>query len=179
MSPHFRAPSQNIHGGSPSSTSQNRSSNTYVLAHSLSNCILTIGKYNALKDSGCSNVNCLRSLPTARLELLNQQVQNSSYPGPGVGYGVYNFGPVVDYKFIRELPSLAFQRGNFYDVPLMVDHDAYEGDIFSNMSQKTQVQETTDAKDLFPFAGRAFFSRLYQLYPRSTYNSTFFQRQSW
>ena len=36
-----------------------------------------------------------------------------------------------------------------------------------------------DAEYLFPFASRASFSRLYQLYPRSAYNSTFFQRQTW
>lgn len=36
-----------------------------------------------------------------------------------------------------------------------------------------------DAEDLFPFAGPAFFSRLYNLYPASNYNSTFFQRQTW
>lgn len=55
----------------------------------------------------------------------------------------------------------------------------YEGYIFSNPLQKTQVQETTDAKNLFPLAGPAFFSRLYDLYPRTKYNSTFFQRQMW
>jgi hypothetical protein len=33
--------------------------------------------------------------------------------------------------------------------------------------------------NLFPYAGRAFFSRLYQLYPRSQFNSTFFQRSQW
>lgn len=47
------------------------------------------------------------------------------------------------------------------------------------MSTKTQVQETVDAKYMFPLAGPAFFSRLYQLYPRPSYNSTFFQRQTW
>lgn len=135
--------------------------------------------YNALQISGCSSVTCLRGLSASSLENLNQAVQNASYPGPGVGYGVYDFGPVVDGQFIKELPGVAFQLGHFYDVPLMVDHDAYEGDIFSNKSQTTQVEETTDAEDLFPFAGPAFFSRLYQLYPRSAYNSTFFQRQTW
>src|SRR5258708_1800963 len=55
----------------------------------------------------------------------------------------------------------------------------YEGVIFSNMSATTQVQETVDAKDMFPLAGPAFFSRLYQLYPRPSYNSTFYQRQTW
>ena len=55
----------------------------------------------------------------------------------------------------------------------------YEGYIFSNMSTKTQVEETVDAEHLFALAGPAFFSRLYQLYPRPSYNSTFFQRQTW
>lgn len=135
--------------------------------------------YNALKLSGCSSVDCLRALSIDKLEYLNQAVQNASYPGPGVGYGVYNFGPVVDGRFLVELPSLAFQLGHFYDVPLIVDRDGYEGYIFSNMSVTTQVQETVDAEDMFPFAGPAFFSRLYQLYPRRSYNSTFFQRQTW
>ena len=152
--------------------------------------------FTTLQQSNCSNVNCLRSLPTSELALLNQQVQNASYPGPGAGYGSFFFGPVVDGKFIRELPDVAFKRGHFYDVPLMVDHDAYvvctywanvpsltlssyEGDVFSNMSQTTQTAETTDAEDLFAYAGPAFFSRLYQLYPASDFNSTFFQRQTW
>ena len=60
-----------------------------------------------------------------------------------------------------------------------MDHDAYEGVIFSNMTQTTQSAETLDAHYLFPFAGPAFFSRLYDLYPASDYNSTFFQRQTW
>lgn len=69
-------------------------------------------------------MDCLRNLSVQRLSVLNQQVQNASYPGPGDGYGVFYFGPVVDGKFITELPNEAFDRGNFYDVPLMVDHDA-------------------------------------------------------
>ena len=71
------------------------------------------------------------------------------------------------------------QLGHFYDVPMIVDREAYEGVRFSNTSLQTQKQETTDLEYLFPFAGQAFFSRLYQLYPRSNFNSTFYQRQTW
>lgn len=70
------------------------------------------------------SVNCLRSLPVEELAALNQQVQNTTYPGPGAGYGVFYFGPVVDGYFIQELPTEAFRWGRFYDVPLMVDHSA-------------------------------------------------------
>ena len=134
---------------------------------------------NTLQDANVTSLEGLRSLSSERLATINQQVLNTSYPGPGYGYGVFYWGPVVDGYFIQELPSTAFDLGHFYDVPLMVDHDAYEGYIFSNMSQTTQVAETLDAEHLFPSAGPSFFSRLYELYPRSQYNSTFYQRQTW
>ncbi|KAK4560706.1 hypothetical protein LTR86_005284 [Recurvomyces mirabilis] len=129
--------------------------------------------------SNCSSLACLRSLPGGTVATLSQAVENASYPTGGDGFGVYYWGPVVDYKFIKELPSIAFSLGHFYDVPLLVDREAYEGYIFSNQSLMTQMAETTDAGYLFPFAGPAFFSRLYQLYPMSDFNSTFYQRQTW
>ncbi|KAF3766456.1 alpha/beta-hydrolase [Cryphonectria parasitica EP155] len=102
---------------------------------------------------------------------------SSNYTGDG--YGTFWFGPVVDGDFLRDLPDIAFKKGEFYKVPLLVDREGYEGYIFSNASQTNQVEETTDAEYLFPGAGPAFFSRLYELYPRSDYNSTLFQRASW
>ena len=135
--------------------------------------------YNALKLSGCSSLSCLRALPIENLPNLNQAVKNASYPGPGIGYGVFYYGPVVDGRLIIKLPGVAFRLGHFYAVPLIVDHDGYEGVAFTNTSITTQSQETVDARYLFPFAGPAYFSRLYQLYPRPSYNSTFFQRQQW
>jgi carboxylesterase type B len=87
----------------------------------------------ALSLTNCTDLNCLRSLPSATLEMANEGDQIASYPGPGDGYGTFWFGPVVDGKFIRRLPNLEFQSGNFYKVPLIVDHDAYEGFVFSNI----------------------------------------------
>lgn len=104
---------------------------------------------------------------------------NTTYPIPGYGFGLFYYGPVVDGKFIRDLPDLEFKQGNFHSVPTMLDHDAYEGVILSNASQTSQVDETTDARYLFPNAGPSFFSRLYQIYPATKFNSTFFQRQTW
>ncbi|KAK5114101.1 hypothetical protein LTR62_002670 [Meristemomyces frigidus] len=137
--------------------------------------------YNTLRLSNCSSITCLRSLSSTELQKLNQQVQRAAYPSlvGFVGYGSFYFGSVVDGKFVRELPDTAFKLGHFYDVPLLVDHDAYEGVSFTNASLMSQIVETTDAEDLFPFAGPAFFSRLYQLYSRSDFNSTFFQRAQW
>ena len=100
--------------------------------------------FTALQLASCSDLNCLRSLSSSTLENLNQGDQNASYPGPGNGYGTFWFGPVVDGKFVRKLPDQEFKTGNFYKVPLLVDREAYEGDIFSNMSQTSQIAETTD-----------------------------------
>lgn len=77
---------------------------------------------HALELSNCSTLACLRMLPTDVVRDLNHNVLNASYPGPGVGFGSYTFGPVVDDKFVRALPDVSFKRGQFYDVPLLTDH---------------------------------------------------------
>ncbi|KAG8165240.1 hypothetical protein KVR01_005515 [Diaporthe batatas] len=132
----------------------------------------------ALRLANCSSVHCLRELSSEALGTVGQAVQNASWPG-ATGYGSSYYGPVVDGAFIRELPDQAFKAGRFYDVPLLVEHSAYEGLLFSNTSETTQAEQVMDAMDLFPYAGPAFFSRLYQLYPASDFNSSVFQRQAW
>lgn len=132
-----------------------------------------------LNLANCAGLACLRSASSQKLQQVSALSYNVSYPGPDYGYGVFYYGPVVDGKFVRHLPSEEFKAGHFYKVPTMVDHDAYEGVIFTNFSVTNQVEETTDAQFLFPYAGPSFFSRLYQLYPASNFNSTFYQRQTW
>lgn len=51
---------------------------------------------------------------------------------------------MVDGKFIRDLPDQEFAKGNFHNIPLITNRDAYEGYIFSNLNQTSQVAETTD-----------------------------------
>jgi len=135
---------------------------------------------NVLQLSNCTDLNCMRGLSSAQLEQVNQQSYITGYGQPGYGSGDFYYGPVIDGQFIMELPDQAFKYGRFYDVPLLVDRDEYEGNIFTFPNLTTsQVLETTDARVLFPFAGQSFFSRLYQLYPASDFNSTFFQRAAW
>ncbi|OJD30820.1 alpha beta-hydrolase [Diplodia corticola] len=132
----------------------------------------------ALQLSNCSDLACLRALESSDLQFANQRVLNTTYPGPQYGAGSGYWGPVVDGKFIRQLPSDEFKQGNFHKVPILLDHDAYEGYIFS-LPSATLDETIMDAMYEFPSAGPSFFSRLNQLYPQSAYNSTFFQRQTW
>ena len=46
------------------------------------------------------------------------------------------------------------------------------------MSETGIAEETADLNAVFPTATEEFFTRLYELYPASDYNSTFFQRQA-
>lgn len=98
----------------------------------------------ALNAASCEDVNCLRGLSTEELTIVGQTDLNVSYPGPGSGYGTFWFGPVVDGEFLQELPDTAFKMGNYYKVPLLVDHDGYEGVDFSDTTDTTQVEETLD-----------------------------------
>lgn len=134
---------------------------------------------NVLSLANCTNIECLRSLSSEELQSVHLQSYITGYGQPGYGYGLFYYAPVVDGNFIKELPDEAFKAGRFHDVPLIVDHDQFEGFKFVNKSITSQVEETANAQILFPFAGPTFFSRLYQLYPRSSFNSTFFQQMTW
>lgn len=101
----------------------------------------------ALDASGCSGINCLRDLNESALTAAGQADFNDSYPGTGNAYGSFWFGPVVDGEFLKSLPDQAFKKGEYYKVPLLVDREGYEGDIFSNSSQTTQTEETMDVGD--------------------------------
>jgi hypothetical protein len=58
---------------------------------------------------------------------------------------------VVDGTFIRDLPDEEFRLGHFHSVPLLVDHDEYEGVIFSNETDlgSSQTYETSDVSSHF------------------------------
>jgi carboxylesterase type B len=135
--------------------------------------------YNVLTLAKCINLNCLRSMSSEQLQSVHNQSYNTGYEQHGYGFGDFYYGPVVDGRFVIELPDQAFKAGRFYDVGLIVDHDGYEGVLFGNTSLTSQIAETTDAELLFPEAGPSFYSRLYQLYPAANFNSTFYQRQTW
>jgi carboxylesterase type B len=134
---------------------------------------------NVLNLADCTNIDCLRTLSSEKLQEVHLKSYITGYGQPGYGYGLFYYAPVVDGNFIRELPDEAFKAGRFHDVPLIVDHDELEGFTFVNASITTINEETANAQILFPRAGEVFFTRLYQLYAGSTFNSTFIQQYTW
>lgn len=144
------------------------------------NSILDSQFRELLAATNCTNLQCLRSLNSTALNVGAEAATLAGYTERPMlyGYGDYYFGPAVDGEYIRDLPSLELQRGHFSKVPLLVDTEAYEGYTFSNLSQTTMAEEDVDLQAIFPYAKGTFFTRLFQLYPASDFNSTFFQRQT-
>jgi len=143
-----------------------------------SNAILQNQYRGLLSAANCSTLECLRSLDTDTLRTAQQQTYFDAYYDEGVvAFGDFYYGPAVDGDIIRDLPSNEFKQGHFTKVPLLTDHDGYEGYLYTNHSETTIEQETAGLQKAFPNAKQSFFDRLYQLFPREEYNSTLFQRQ--
>jgi carboxylesterase type B len=129
-----------------------------------------------LNVTGCSNLECLRSLPATNLANASQATYSVGYAAGDYGFGDFFYGPYVDGAVIRDLPSQEFKKGHFTKVPLLTNREGYEGTLFSNQNETNMTQEVLDLDTLFPYAKQSFFNRLFELYPSSNFNSTFFQR---
>ena len=133
---------------------------------------------DVLALANCSDINCMRGLSESQLHTIQQQVMDNAYGQPPYADGDFYFGPVVDGKFIRELPNEAYKNGRFYKVAFLVDHNEWEGFAYSQLINQTS-QVLMDAETFFPGRGPTFFSKLFQLYPSNAYNATFWQRVDW
>lgn len=132
-----------------------------------------------LNLTSCNDIHCLRQVPADKFAKASQSTFDVAYANGDNAYGDYYYGPSVDGEVIRQLPSEEFKQGHFTKVPLFVNHDAYEGYVFTNQSLSSMAQEAKNVPTLFPNAGRSFISRLFELYPASDFNSTVFQRAKW
>lgn len=129
-----------------------------------------------LSTANCNTLDCLRNLPTDVLKNATQQVYEDAYQQGLYAYGDFYFGPSVDGHVIRNLPSQEFKQGHFAKVPMLVDHNGYEGYLYSNRSETAFEQADAGLRKLLPAGTDSFFTRLYQLYPQTAFNSTLFQR---
>lgn len=137
--------------------------------------ILAAQYWQMLKSTGCDNLACLRSESTESLiDAMQASLYNYGWESY-YGWGDFYYGPSVDGEVIRDLPSNEFRQGHFAKVPLIVNRDEYEGYNYSPMTVN-EANLTTELTTIFPYAKQSFFTRLYELYPASDFNSTFFRR---
>jgi carboxylesterase type B len=132
-----------------------------------------------LMETNCSSLSCLRDVSEDALKTATQASYTLGYASGAYGYGHFYYGPYIDGDLIRDLPSREFKAGHFAKIPVMLSREGLEGVSFSNRSMTTVEEETADMKKHFPYASEDFIDKVYQLYPRAAFNSTFWQRQTW
>lgn len=178
QSRHLRIPMVAVVSRSPHNISPAQPLTTNSPPFSYHNNTILESQYRLLLSaSACTNLQCLRSLDSASLKAAAQQTYVDAYSSNLYAFGDFYYGPSVDGDIIRDLPSNEWKQGHFTKVPLLVDHNGYEGYNYGNQSITTAAESQADLQTLWPAAKTSFFDRLYQLYPREAYNSTFWQRQ--
>ncbi|TAQ88709.1 hypothetical protein B7494_g2955 [Chlorociboria aeruginascens] len=136
-----------------------------------------------LQETSCTDLNCLRHVPESNLVAASQATYTDGYLGdvstgdPQIyGFGDFYYGPSIDGIIIPDLPSKMFLEGRFAKVPYLTDREGYEGVVFSNPLLSTMSQVDSDLKEVWPQAPQTFFDALFELYPATAYNSSFYQR---
>ncbi|KAH8555976.1 Carboxylesterase [Umbelopsis sp. PMI_123] len=131
-----------------------------------------------LKQANCTSIDCLRSLPTDKIEELSASTESQWVDSDitRYAYGDFYYGPVIDGDFIKELPSKAFASGRFTHVPILTNRDSDEGLVFSNPNETAQ-ELVHDLNSLFFNPPQSFLDTLDKLYPPSAYNNSVFNRR--
>jgi len=95
------------------------------------NTILEAQYTEVLSAANCTNIQCLRTINSTQLDAAAQAAEAAGFDTRPMyyGYGDFYWGPSVDGEIIRDLPSNEFKQGHFTKVPLLVDHDGYEGKL--------------------------------------------------
>ncbi|KAF7342793.1 Carboxylic ester hydrolase [Mycena sanguinolenta] len=103
---------------------------------------------NISAQAGCGvldALDCLRTVDTARLQEINQNIISASL------YGTTTFGPVVDGSFITQSPMVALEQRRVNGEILLSATNAHEGTLFVNQSADYDVAQY--AQQLFPLFG--------------------------
>lgn len=89
--------------------------------------ILNIQYEDLLTAVDCTDLNCLRGLDYSTLSNATSATYKMGHSRGLNAYGDLYFSPYVDGFVIQDLPSREYERRAWSEVPLLVDHNAYEG----------------------------------------------------
>ena len=82
---------------------------------------------NLLQAASCKDLACLRSLDDASLANASRQAYIIGIQEGNYAYGDFYYSPTLDGRIVQDLPSVAFDRRRFKQIPLLTDRDVYEG----------------------------------------------------
>lgn len=104
-----------------------------------SESILEVQFEDVLSATNCTDLVCLRSLESEILTNASRKVYQSAFEAGHFGFGDYYYGPSVDGDIIQDLPTNEFSHGHFHKVPLLIDHDVYEGEFIPFIEPGTNM----------------------------------------
>jgi carboxylesterase type B len=112
--------------------------------------------YNiVLQKTGCVTLDCLRGRDAQELYLLSIGVQ---------------FFPYIDGSFIKERPKTLFARKQVWDIPVMINTVAKEGQLFTrSVIDDTMALGFVNAQ--FGFLNSVQKEELFRLYPRKEFST--------
>ena len=99
-----------------------------------------------LSFAGAASYSQLANETSAQLQLANSLVVGNSAP-----YGTFAFGPVVDGKYIPDLPGVLLAKGKYVkSVRIMTSHCSDEGLLFTSPFITNGSDYSTFLQQLFP-----------------------------
>ncbi|RBQ81476.1 hypothetical protein FVER14953_20227 [Fusarium verticillioides] len=113
-----------------------------------------------LTATNCSDLECLRQLPTEQF-----QAKNTAIPFPGQHEpALFGYGPTIDGRFLPDRPSSLLQQGRFAkDKPIILGSSNTEGTVFAPQANTTDdVNQFLTAQ--IPSLTKEALSRLNHLY---------------
>ncbi|KAL1957344.1 hypothetical protein VTO42DRAFT_6133 [Malbranchea cinnamomea] len=128
--------------------------------------------HGLLSASGCTDLNCLRHLSIDDLRSATDLATAVAYNHSQFPYGAFYWAPAVDGRTIRDYPLKEFRNGRFSKIPVLVDHDAYEGFYFTNPDTNSEQEIAATLTTLWQTANRSFVERVMQLYPVEQFNAS-------
>ncbi|KAL7932819.1 hypothetical protein V8C35DRAFT_328039, partial [Trichoderma chlorosporum] len=121
-------------------------------------------------------LDCLRRLPSSKLETAITASYYTAYAAGQYAYGDMYFGPSVDGNVIMDLPSREFTNGHFSRVPLLTNHDSFEGILFTNFSTTSFNDLKVQWAKSWESSTPQFWESLNSLYPLSSFGSTYYEQ---
>ncbi|KAM0548410.1 hypothetical protein ACHAPJ_009896 [Fusarium lateritium] len=111
-----------------------------------------------LKNTSCSSLECLRSLPFATL---NKALNSTALSG---------WTPKIDGDFVTRHSSQQLADGAFVKVPIIVGATTDEGTSFSKMGINTTAQFLEAIEDSSPPINSSFAHKIAKVYPERSRN---------
>jgi carboxylesterase type B len=117
-------------------------------------------------------LSCLRGLPSSEIKTSAATATNKAREIKSLAYGLAYWGPVIDGDVLLDHPLTEYRKGHFTKVPLIIDHNFWEGLAYTRVSLQTTEDVLSDLSALWHDADQQYAETALSLYPESSHNAS-------